>query len=291
MINNDTLNVKERVTTVRARTWIISIALIVSLILYLFVAVSLSWNVDIVAFCVLAFSQISIHCAYFPDGEEYGQKNATFIANKKAYNSKATKISRKRKIADLRDYCLYEFEVRKRHYVESEVSAIGITWEEYENYKKLKPRELLRVDDLDKKKKHRLYKLIYTPLPVKPNTADTIMSAVQNEGDNHIKDDSVTFKKKSYVSKILKATVVALFLSLLVYKTKDGVTLDTFVQMAINLTSIIATAVMSFTTGETCQKVYKNKFYVDLANFIDGFYDWEKNTKGIELDDIQEVGD
>ena len=40
------------------------------------------------------------------------------------------------------------------------------------------------------------------------------------------------------------------------------------------LVSMFSTAVLSYSTGETCSKVYKNRYYIDLVNFIDGFNEW-----------------
>ena len=45
-----------------------------------------------------------------------------------------------------------------------------------------------------------------------------------------------------------------------------------------DITTLFTTAVMAFTSGETCSKVHKSHFYLDLANFIDGFNEWNSKT-------------
>ena len=40
--------------------------------------------------------------------------------------------------------------------------------------------------------------------------------------------------------------------------------------------SLLITAIMSFTSGEKIQKVYKTEFYIELSQFIERFYEWDK---------------
>jgi hypothetical protein len=44
------------------------------------------------------------------------------------------------------------------------------------------------------------------------------------------------------------------------------------------LTAFFSTAVLGFSSGENCSKIYKSRFYVDLVNFIDGFNEWDNST-------------
>jgi len=284
------VELKERIHGVRLRTWIITAAMILALVMYLLVAVSFEWKVDIVSFVILAAAQIISHCAYFPDGEEYGTTNATFKTNRKAYNDKATKISKYKKQTELREYCIVEYEERKKHYIQMECSKCDITEEEYLKLKADRQAAAKFLATLKGGRKRRLNKLLYGVIPIKPNTAETVMSAAENDGGNELKDASVGYKQRSYIRKILKCTVIALFFAMLAYNARDGITLSTFVQMAMYVASVLITAITSYAAGETTQKVYKNKFYIDLINFIDGFFEWELNAKNFNIDTVVELG-
>ena len=275
---------RERVHRVRLRTWIITAAMLIALVMYLLVAVSLEWKVDVVSFAILATAQIISHCAYFPDGEEFGSTNAILRKNKKTYNEKANKISAGKKLTDLRTYCVVEYEERKKRYVQMECSKCDITEEEYEELKANPEKAEKFIRTLGKTRKRRLRRLLYEVIPVKQNSADTVMSAAENDGGDELKDTSIDFKKRSYKSKILKCTVVALFFAMLAYHVRDGITLATVVQIVMYVASILVTAITSYAAGEKSQKVYKNKFYVDLVNFIDGFFEWELSTKAFDFD-------
>ncbi len=278
------VELRERVHRIRLRTWIITAAMLVALVMYLLVAVSLEWEVDIVSFAILASAQIVSHCAYFPDGEEFGSTNATLRQNKKTYNEKANKISAGKKLTDLRSYCVVEYEERKKRYIQMECSKCDITEEEYQELKASPEKAEKLIKTLGKSRKRRLRRLLYEVIPVKQNSADTVMSAAENDGGDELKDTSIAFKKKSYLSKFLKCTIVALFLAMLAYHVRDGITLATIVQMVMYVSSILITAITSYAAGEKSQKVYKNKFYVDLVNFIDGFFEWELSEKSFDMD-------
>ena len=130
-----------------------------------------------------------------------------------------------------------------------------------------------------KLKRHKLYKLLFAKLPIEENCPETIMSAVENDGNRAIKDGSVTFKAVSYTKKIFMAVVVGGIFSYIGYTLRDGIGLVQIISICMYLTTLFTTAVMSFTSGEKCSKVYKSNFYIALANFIDGFNEWDNKTK------------
>lgn len=290
--------VKPRLSTVRLRTWTLTLAIVITLGLFLLINVGFENRINFIDFAFIATIQIIVHCIYFPDGELYGMRDKAFVANRKAYNTKASKISQGGHFTALREYCKLEYEERQKQYIINECSAIGISQIEYAELKKRSPTEIdalakeafvYKIDDkeyilfLSKAKVKRLKKLLFSELPVERNAPETIMSAVENDSNKSIKDDSVRYKRKAYIHKLLMSTVVSLFIAFIAYKWKDGITPETFVQLAIYLTGVFATAVLSYSSGETCQRLHKNKFYIDLVNYIDGFNEWlTKNGIPIE---------
>ena len=284
---------KTRLISVRLRTWTLTLAIVITLIFYFLVNVVTRQAINWIDFVLLCILQITIHSMYFPDGELFGQKDKSFIDNKKAYNNKANDLNSKGEFKKLREYCKYEYEERKKAYITKECSFIGITPEELEDLKqkdtkyikKLKIYETSeevngeiksRIVFLTRKKRKHLKDLLFKPLPVEENYPETIMSAVENNGIRAIKDVSITYKTQSYIRKILTAVVIGGIFAYIGYTMRDGFGFAQVVSISMYLTTLFTTAVMAFTSGETCSKVYKNHFYIDLANFIDGFNEWNK---------------
>lgn len=287
---------KARLITVRLRTWTLTLAIVITLIFYFLVNVVTRQAINWIDFVLLCILQIVTHSMYFPDGELFGQKDPSFISNKKSYNEKADDLNTKREFKRLREYCKYEYGERKKSYIINECSFIGITEEELENLKQKSEKEIkaLRLYELkevvdgeekvkliflSKKKRKHLYNLLFNPLPVEENHAETIMSAVENNGNKAIRDGSIAFKIQSYIRKILTAIVIGGIFAYIGYTVRDGFGFEQIVSISMYLTTLFSTAVMAFSSGETCSKVYKNHFYIDLANFIDGFNEWNDTSK------------
>lgn len=274
---------KERIKSVRARAWSLTSALLIALVAYLFVNVVLEQHFSIVDFVIVSTLQILAHGTYFPEGELFGQTNKEYIANRALYNSKATEICNKKRIHALREYCVVEFEERKTRYIQKECTAIGVTVDEFEELKKKTKKEIMQMKSIitdDKililtwQRKKRLIKLIYGRLPIGYNRPETILSAIDNTGDNELQDQAVRFKRRRYAKKISRVLIWGLFLSFISYSVKDTITIADIVRIIVYAVSLFSTAVTSYSSGETCSKVYKNRFYIDLANFIDGFNEW-----------------
>lgn len=282
---------KNRLTTVRLRTWTLTLAIVVSLIFYLLVNVTTKQEVNWVDFILLCTLQIVVYSLYFPDGDLFGQKDNAFISNKKAYNEKATEINQQKQIAKLREYCKAEYEERKQRYILNELGKLEMTQEELELLKEKTEKEIKELDYFEVKekvngeekskliffskyKKKILYNLLFKPLPIEENHPETIMSAVENDGNKAIKDGSIAYKTQSYIRKVLMAVVVGGVFAYIGYTVRDGFGWVEIVSICMYLTTLFTTAVMAFTSGETCSKVYKSHFYLDLANFIDGFNEW-----------------
>ena len=110
------------------------------------------------------------------------------------------------------------------------------------------------------------------------------MSAVENNGNQAIKDGSIAYKARSYVRKFLQAVVIGGVFAYIGYTMRDGVGIPQIMQTLMYLTALFSTAVIAFSSGETCSKVYKSRFYIQLVNFIDSFNEWDSET--YKADDI-----
>lgn len=296
MAENYTKTLKDKAGTIRLRTWTLTLAIIVTLVFYFLVQVSTKQAINPVDFVFLCIVQIIAHCLYFPDGELYGQKNKTYVDNKTAYNEKASEINQHRQIGKLREYCKVDFEERKMRYILNECGAIDITLDELNTLKRLSEKEIKHLEMYEfkylvtnadgtqdeqsklvffsKAKRKRLYNLIFKQLPVEQNFPETILSAVENNGTHATKDGSVSYKKHAYVRKVLQAVLIGGIFAYIGYTARDGIGIAEIVQILMYITSIFSTAVTSFSSGETCTKVHKSHFYIDLVNFIDGFNEW-----------------
>jgi len=280
-------NAKTRVFAIRTRTWTLTLALIASLFLLYVVDLCISDSFDIIDFILLAIIQIVAHCIYFPDGDAFGQKDSSYILNKTAYDEKASRINEERKIGKLRKYCKFEFEERKTRYLENECGALGISLAELETLRDKDEKYIMSLEHLSigegdnekllffpKHKRKRLCRLLFGSLPIEENQPETILGAVENNGCHAIKDGSNNYKKMAYARKILMAIFIGGLFAYLTYKVKDGFGIAEITSIVMSLTAIFTTAVTSFTSGETCSRVYRKHFYVDLINFIDCFNEW-----------------
>lgn len=278
--------VKKRVGTIRIRTWTLTLAIIMCLVFYFLVSIATNQTISWIDFLFLAAIQIMTHCLYFPDGDLFGQKDERFLANRKAYNQKASEININKRFEKLREFCKVEFETRKQRYIENEIAVIGVTQEEFEKLKQMSQKEIKHLTKwendgkimfFNKFKRKKLYALIYKKLPIEMNQPETIMSAVENNGIKAIHDSSITYRAGSYIFRVLKATLIGAIFAYISYTLRDGVGFTEIVSIVMYLTSLFSTAVLSFSSGEKCSKVHKSRFYLDLSNFIDEFNEWNKS--------------
>lgn len=304
--------IKNRVSSIRIRTWTLTISILVVLVFSILVNITTKQKLSVIDFILLCIIQIVTHCLYFPDGEIGGSKNPIFIKNKDAYNEKASEINIKQRMTKLREYCKIEWEERRQRYILTECGALDITLEEFEILKQKSEEEILKLEKYQftyvnkqngeektktiyftKKKRARLYKLIFEELPVQANYPETIMSAVENNGNSAIRDGSVTFKKWAYIKKFAQAILFGAVLAYIGYTLRDGIGFPEIMQILMYFNALFTTAVVSFSSGEICTKVYKSQFYVALVNFIDGFNEWINSsapkTDEMELEQPQET--
>jgi len=276
-------NVGLRVKTVRLRTWVLTGVLVIGLLLYLLIDIGFGKTINLVDFIIMVVIQSVAHCAYYPDGNLFGAKNPTYIENKTAYNNKANIINENKQVGKLRDFCQYDYEERKLLWFRTYLGTLGLTESEYDILRKLTKEELKKLKSFEidgkliifsKWKRKRLIKLICGKCPVVPNNAETIMSATECNQVKALKDTSLSYKVRFYLYKAFKIFVWGGFLAYLVYTTKESFGLAEVVKMVAFLSSLVITAIFSYSAGETEIKVHKNKYYVDLSNFIDRFNEW-----------------
>lgn len=282
---------KQRVSAIRLRTWTLTLAIVVTLVFYFLVTITTKQSLSWIDFLLLCTCQIVCHSLYFPDGDLFGQRDEVFVANRTAYNDKATAITKDKNIAKLREYCKVDFAERKNNYILAECGVIGITPDELEMLKQKSEKEIKHIKSFSVKeivdgeereklivfssvKRKHLYNLIFKPLPVEENHPETILSAIEHNGNKAIKDGSTAYRRHSYIRKIMQAVIVGGVFAYITYTVRDGVGLAEIVQIIMYLTTLFTTAVMAFTSGESCSKVYKSHFYLELSNFLDAFNEW-----------------
>ena len=280
--------VKSGSSTIRLRTWTLSVAIIGAIILYFLVQVGFDNEVNFVDLLFLSTIQIVVHFLYFPDGDLFGQKAPVYVSNKNTYNDKATEITENGRVGKLREYCVIEYNRRRQLYIATVCGHIGIEVKDYERLMQLPQEEVKHLKSVEtagktiyltKKRRKWLYDLIFEPLPVETNDPETILSATEERFGAAVNDESVHYRKKQNVKRVIQSFVVGTALAYIGYTSRDGITLAVIVKTVVNLVSVFTTAVMSFSRGETCSSVYRNRFYVKLSNFIDGFNEWRKQEE------------
>lgn len=287
-----------RVRSMRKRTWLVSGVLVVSLAFYVLVSVSVGKKINILDFLVLATMQVIVHGVYFPDGALFGEKDATFTTNKNAYNDKAYRVNEEACFGELREYCKIEWERRKHEYVLSELNAIGITEKEFCEIKKLSAAEIKKLKEFEtqgkkfffsRHKRKRLIRLIFSPIPVKPNNPSAIMGATSADNGKPIHDTSKRYNVQQYTKRIIMSFIVGFIFAYIAITQKDGITIMDIAKFVYIFASLVMVAVFAFSSGEKSTKFYKNHFYIDLCGFLDEFFEWKKNMKNIDKISVKEL--
>jgi hypothetical protein len=128
-----------------------------------------------------------------------------------------------------------------------------------------------------------LIKLLFKELPIGYNFPDTILSAKETDSSKAIVDESKRFKYITNTTKIITAIIIGLVLAYIGLSKKDGFTIADLAKMLMYLTSIVSTAVFSYSAGEKSMKIFKTDFYIALCNFIERFFVWLLEDKDIDI--------
>ena len=285
------LSVKARVKIIRLRTWTLTLTITALLILYIFVTLAINSKIEWIDFAITAGIQISAHFAYFADGERYGETDEFYISARKSYNDNAARIMAESTVEELREYCEVDYEQRKKDYIAEVCGAIGISVSELEEISKLPEKEIRKIKTFesksrivyfDRKKRKALAKLIFGKNPVEKNQPSTILSAVDRNYADSIKDMAPLYRKASHGVRLFKSVAIGGLLAYIGYSARDGLTFEAVVKSCVFIGSMITTAVSSYISGEKASRIHRKKFYLELSLFIDAFFSWVGLKKPIE---------
>lgn len=286
--------VKDRAVSLRLRTLILTGLILVMLILYCIVQIVLNQKINVVDMIIIGIIQVLTFSAYYPDGQNFGTSNTVFVANKKAYNEKANYVNNHQLQEKLGEYCEYEYEKRKKEWYENQCGILGISLDELDKIKQsyteeeikrlesittkriIKGEEQEVVIHFGKKQRKRLHSVIFNPCPVEKNEAKAILSACEIKREKRIMDGSLANTSANIKVFILRAAMMMVFIGYIGYALRDGFSFANIMQFGMFFGTMIGTAVTAYTQGETNTKVYKNRYYVELDNFLAGFFEWAK---------------
>lgn len=281
-------------TILRVPTILFTFLMVATLVIYFLVSVSFGSTLDVPNFIILATMEIITYYLYFPDGQLKGQNSDRFINNKTSYNTKASKVNQKRQIKNLQEYCIIEYKDRIKEFIETQMGYCDLDYNDYlwlrDNltYGQFKRCKDIVVNGksvyLDKAKRKRLKSVLFKKLPIEANNSRTILSAVETNSQAAIRDHSKKDKLFSQFRMVLKVLSIALFSGYMLITAKDGFSITTLAMFVLDLFAIMVVAITSYMQGETNQKTYKANFYMDLAIFLDNFYEWLLIEKSIDID-------
>lgn len=286
--------VKDRAVSLRLRTLILTGLILVMLILYCIVQIVLNQKINVVDMIIIGIIQVLTFSAYYPDGQNFGTSNTVFVANKKAYNEKANYVNNHQLQEKLGEYCEYEYEKRKKEWYENQCGILGISLDELDKIKQsyteeeikrlesittkriVKEEEQEVVIHFGKKQRKRLHSVIFNPCPVEKNEAKSILSACEIKREKRVMDGSLANTSNNIWVFLIRAAMMMVFIGYTSYALRDGFSFANIMQFGMFFGTMIGTAVTAYTQGETNTKVYKNRYYVELDNFLAGFFEWAK---------------
>lgn len=302
-VNEYADGVKDRAVSLRLRTLILTGMIVVMLILYCIVQIVLNQRINVVDMILIGIIQILAFSAYYPEGQNFGTGNKVFIANKKAYNIKANYVNNHQLQEKLGEYCEHEFQKRKKEWYENQCGILGISLDELdkikqsyteEEVKKLESIKTMRdvkgkkeevIIHFGKKHRKRLHRIIFNPCPVEKNEAKAILSACEIKREKRIIDGSLTNTNSNINVFILRAAMMMVFMGYIGYMLRDGFSVANVMQFFMFFGTMVGTAVTAYTQGETNIRTYKNRYYVELDNFLSGFFEWSKVKPIIEKEE------
>lgn len=276
---------KSRIKIIRLRTWALTLTTLTLLVFYIFVTLSLKSRIDWIDFAITVAIQLSTHFAYFPDGERYGEMDPLFKRARKLYNVNANHISEVNAVEDLRDFCKVDFYERKARYIADICGSNGISVEEFNELAQKSKKELRAIKSFEyngrtiyftQKRRAAIIKLAYGRCPVKPNSPDLILSAVDRNYADNIRDDQKVYRGTTHAIKIFRYLILGGVLAYINYNTRDGINFAAVVKSAVFIGSMIAAAVSSYISGERSTREFKKEFYIELYVFISRFFSWKK---------------
>lgn len=293
-IKDAAMGVKDRAISLRLRTLILTGMIVLMLILYCIVQIVLNQRINVVDMIIIGIIQILSFTAYYPEGQNYGNVNKVFVNNKKAYNDKANYVNNQQLQERLGEYCEYEYKKRKNEWYENQCGILGISVDELEKIKQsYTEQEIKRLESITtkrtvqgeeqdvvvhfgKKQRKRLHSLLFNPCPVEKNEADAILAACEIQREKRIIDGSLSNTSTNIKVFVIRAAMMMVFIGYLGYALRDGFSFANIMQFGMFFGTMVGTSVTAYTQGETNIKTYKNRYYVELSNFLSGFFEWQK---------------
>lgn len=285
MEKNYSKEMKARVKIIRLRTWTLTLTILALLVLYIFVTLSIKSSIDWIDFAIAAAIQISTHFAYFADGERYGETDKHFISTRDAYIKSVSLITTESTVEKLREYCEVEFQQRKDDYLNDMCNRLDISREDLCEITKLSAKKIRHLKQWDTKTNGTVYfnmekrailrKLVFGANPVQKNQSSTIMSAVDRDYTESIKNGQKVYKKGVNIFKgFIKPIMLGGILAYITYNMRAGLSFAAIIKSCVFIGSMITTAVSSYIAGEKSTRDYKMQFFVELATFIGDFFSW-----------------
>lgn len=281
---------------VRIPTIIFTIVMFITMALYFLVSVICGSTLDVPNFIMLAFMETTSYILYYADGKLKGQASERYITNKKGYNNNATLVNKKRQNRSLQEYCVYDYKQRIQEYIETQLGYCDLNYEDYLylkdhiTEKELKKNKYIEINGesiyLPKSSKKILKRLLFRKLPVQANSSKMILSAVESSAEASIRDKSKRDKRLSDLRMLIKIGAIAYFSGYMIVTAKEF-TLETVVQMVMDLSSIIVVIVLSYVMGEKNQRVYKADFYMELSQFLENFFEWLLYDKQLDIETFE----
>lgn len=277
------LSVTARVKIIRLRTWTLTLTITALLILYIFVTIGVNSKLQWIDFAITASIQIITHFAYFADGERYGETDALYISARRNYNTNASYVMTESSVEKLRDYCEVDYENRKSDYIKDTCSKLGILVSELEEISKMPAREIRRLKKwesngttiyFDMAKRRTLKKLVFGKNPVEKNHTSTVLSAIDRDYVEAIKDGSKKYRSGRHIYRLLRSVVVGGVFAYIGFCMRDGLSFEAVVKSAAFMGSMICSAISSYIAGERASREYRKQFYLELSLFLASFFSW-----------------
>lgn len=303
-------NVKERGRTVSLSAWLSTSIVTIGIVAMVLLGVESKDSLDLVFFVLMLVSQGIITTTWLPEGKQFGETKPLFMQTRSAYNGKVNDVISRQISMELKDYCDYDFEVRKKHYKMRMLARAALDFNDLDKvaemqenefydkflfWKKFKAWDKKKVGEdeisLNKLQVRVLYTLIFKPLPIQANNVETIIGGATVSEVNPVKDTTSKYINKWLGGKFGILIVMSLITAYLGLRLAQGITLQAILQAIMLIMAVVTSLTSSFLTGERAITIHKRSYYVDASNFIDRFFEWHNKKVKKEIEDNGRIND
>jgi len=298
--------VKERGRLVSLSAWLSTTVVTIGIVAMVLLGVESKNSLDLVFFVMMLITQGIITFTWLPEGKSYGERNTLFNDTRTAYNGKVNQVFQKEISMELKEFCDYDFEVRKKNYIVRTLGKASLTLEDLERCRELPESDFYdRVLFWKKFKKWEdkqfgeeeitynrmqvkvLYMLIFKPLPVQPNNMETIIGGATVNDVKRISDTTSKFLNKYLGGKFGLVIAMSILTAYLGLRLAQGISLQAILQAIMLIIAAVTSLTSSFLTGERAITVNKRGYYVDASNFIDRFFEWHNKNERRAIEEPQ----